>query len=128
MFSANYQQHNAALKWFRHMLENRADTRLFFSNTEATPVPHILKGAGMDYNFDEHLTHVWSWFEMVAQLDAASMAFVVNGDDGRSCGLVSCSCALRPNSYDHKRHHQLRVAGTPKKRQAGRVGLRAQAR
>ena len=72
-------------------------------------------GAGMDYDFDENRSHGWSWFEMVAQLDAESMAFVVNGADGRSCGLVSCSFALRPNSYDHKRHHQLRLAGTPKK-------------
>ena len=63
----------------------------------------------MDYDFDENLCHGWSWFEMVAQLDAESMAFVVNGADGRSCGLVSCSFALRPNSHHHKRHHQLQV-------------------
>ena len=116
-FSANYQQHNAALKWFRHRLENSANrpARLFFSNTEPTPVAGIVKGAGMDWDFAENRSHDWSWFEMVAQLDAESMAFVVNGAEGRSCGLVSCSFALRPNSYDHKRHHQLRVAGTPKK-------------
>ena len=76
----------------------------------------------MDYNFDYNRFHIWSWFEMVAQLDAESMAFVVNGADGRSCGLVSCSFALRPNSYDHKRHHQLRLAGTPKKDAQLRVG------
>ena len=69
----------------------------------------------MEYDFDENRSHGWSWFEMVAQLDAESMAFVVNGADGRSCGPVSCSFAVRPNSYDHKRHHQLRLAGTPKK-------------
>ena len=40
---------------------------------------------------------------------------MVNGPDGSSGGLVSCSFALRPKSYDHKRHHQLRLAGTPKK-------------
>ena len=116
---SNYQQHNAALKWFRHRLENSAnpddDTRLLFSNTEPTPAAGIVKGAGMEYDFDENRSHGWSWFEMVAQLDAESMAFVVNGADGRSCGPVSCSFAVRPNSYDHKRHHQLRLAGTPKK-------------
>ena len=125
-FSANYQQHNAALKWFRLRLENIAnpdvDNVWLFSNTEPTPVAEIVKGAGMDYNFDDNRFHIWSWFEMVAQLDAESMAFVVNGADGRSCGLVSCSFALRPNSYDHKRHHQLRLAGTPKKDAQLRVG------
>ena len=67
----------------------------------------------MNFDFDESSSKDWSWFEMVAQLNADSMAFVVNGDDGRSGGLLSCSVAPRPNSYDHKRHTQLRLAGKP---------------
>ena len=88
---------------------------MLFSNTEPIAVAGIIKGDGMDFDLDENSSYLWSWFEMVAQLNADSMAFVVNGDDGRSCGLVSCSFAPRPNSYDHKRHNQLRLAGKPKK-------------
>ena len=50
---------------------------------------------------------------MVAQLDEKSMQIVVQGVDGRSCGLVSCMVAPRPNSYDHKRHTKLRDEGKP---------------
>ena len=107
------------LKWFRYTLEKSAnpddDTGLVFSNTNPTPVAGIIKGHGMNFDFDESSSEDWLWFEMVAQLNADSMAFVVNGDDGRSGGLLSCSVAPRPNSYDHKRHNQLRLAGTPKK-------------
>ena len=115
-FSANYKQHNTALKWFREKAENSAnpddDTGLLFSNTEPMPVPVMNHPGGMNYDFDENSSYKpWMWFEMVAQLNADSMAFVVDGDDGRSCGLVSCSFAPRPNSYDHKRHNQLRLAG-----------------
>ena len=51
----------------------------------------------------------WSWLEMLAQLDEDSMAFVVQGEDNRSRGLVGCDIAMRPGSYDHKRHHQLKL-------------------
>ena len=51
---------------------------------------------------------LWSWHEMVAQLDPASMWVVVEGTDGRSGGLVACTFAIRPNSYDHKRSHMLK--------------------
>ena len=50
---------------------------------------------------------MWSWHEMVAQLDPASMREVVEGIDGRSGGLVACTFAIRPNSYDHKRSYML---------------------
>jgi hypothetical protein len=51
---------------------------------------------------------------MVAQLDDDSMRRVVTGPEGRSGGLVGCSCAPRPNSYDHSRHHVLKeTTGTP---------------
>ena len=51
--------------------------------------------------------------EMVAQLDEESMSIVVKGKDGRSCGLIGCYFAPRPNSYDHKRHRKLKDEGTP---------------
>ena len=41
---------------------------------------------------------------MVAQLDDASMQIVVQGEDNRSRGIVSC-CMFQAGSYDHKRHH-----------------------
>ena len=45
---------------------------------------------------------------MIAQLTEESRATVVNGPQGRSCGVVGCSFAVRPNSYDHSRSHMLR--------------------
>jgi hypothetical protein len=51
--------------------------------------------------------------EMVAQLDEKSMSIVVKGKDGRSCGLIGCYFARRPNSYDHNRHRKLKDEGTP---------------
>ena len=50
---------------------------------------------------------------MVAQLDEKSMQIVVQGADGRSCGLVSCYVAPRPNSSDHTRHKKLKDEGRP---------------
>ena len=42
---------------------------------------------------------------MVAQLDDASMKFVVQGENGDdSVGIISCAVMLRPNSYDPSRH------------------------
>ena len=47
---------------------------------------------------------IWSWLQMVAQLDADTMVFVVCGLDGNtSRGLVSCEISPCPNSYDHSR-------------------------
>ena len=69
----------------------------------------------MDYTFDEEIMHSWRWFEMVAQLNTESMAYAVNGAEGRSGGLTGRYFARRPNSYDHKTHHQLMKAGMPQK-------------
>ena len=45
--------------------------------------------------------------EMVAQLRDDDIRLVVTGGpNGRGRGLVSCECAPRPNSYDHKRQHK----------------------
>ena len=48
---------------------------------------------------------------MVAQLTTESISIAVRGENGRSGGLVACSFAARPNSYDHKRHHHWRTKG-----------------
>ena len=45
---------------------------------------------------------------MIAQMTEESRATVVNGPQGRSCGVVGCSFAVRPNSYDHGRSHMLK--------------------
>ena len=112
-FTDNYKQHNAALKRFRKVQESQGD--FLFSNTEAAAVAAILKGKGMNYDFDETAQKPWMWFDMVSQLDNESMAYVVNGPDNRSGGLTQCWFAVRPRSYDHKRHHQLKYAGTPQR-------------
>jgi len=41
------------------------------------------------------------------------MQIVVQGADGRSCGLVSCYVAPMPSSYDHKRRKKLKDEGRP---------------
>ena len=64
--------------------------------------------AGMVWEFTDEWTE-WSWHEMIAQLDEASMEEVVTGPSGRSGGLVGCSFAIRPGSYDHKRSHMLKM-------------------
>ena len=46
-------------------------------------------------------------------MDEKSLDIVVEGRDGRSCGLIGCYFAPRPNSYDHKRHRKLKDEGTP---------------
>ena len=46
---------------------------------------------------------------------------MVNGLDGRSCGLIECVVAERDLSYDHKTHKQLIVAGTPADKKKAKV-------
>ncbi len=114
MFTGTYRQHNAALKWLRGTYEDNNDPwaspPTTFSNTEVTAVAALLKTDGMEYDFDADDMRSWSWMEMVAQLDDASMEFVVIGE-GRSRGLVGCDMAIRPGSYDHSRHHQFEEGG-----------------
>ena len=50
---------------------------------------------------------------MIAQMTEESRAKVVKGPQGRSCGVVGCSFAVRPNSYDHSRHNMLNDTSTP---------------
>ena len=112
-WSGSCKQHNAALKWFRLMQEGadpEAAQPLVFNNTEHVAVAAIVKGKGMDYDFDRTQMVSWSWWEMVAQMEAESINVVCHGPENRSRGLVGCQFSPRPQSYDHKRHHQLKHA------------------
>ena len=111
----NYKQHNAALKWFRRAQENLATPcDLRFSNFDNAAVAALIKERGTDFDFNENSWTNWHWFEMVAQLDNQYIAWVVHGPDNRSRGLKECWLSMRPGSYDHKRHVQLKDAGRPK--------------
>ena len=113
-FTGGYRQHNAALKYWRALKERTGDP--FGSppvdllvDSRVCEVQHEAKG--MDYAIQWQTERPWSWLEMVAQLTDESIASVVKGNEGRSGGLVGCSFAPRPGSYDHKRHHQLKAKG-----------------
>ena len=120
-FTSGYKQHNAALKFFRAEVELQDDPMqspsLQFHVSTPTAVA-VIKHApkGMTWEFSDEWT-TWSWHEMIAQLDEASMEEVVTGPSGRSRGLVGCSFAIRPGSYDHKRHNMLIKTATNSKQQ-----------
>jgi hypothetical protein len=67
----------------------------------------------MQYSIDYKSQREWSWLEMVAQLQDEDLIKVVEGNDRRSRGLVTCSFSPRPNSYGHKMHHVLKQTGQP---------------
>ena len=46
------------------------------------------------------------WQEMIALLDVESMWIDVEGEKGKSHGMICCALLIRPNSYDHKRSVQ----------------------
>ena len=112
-FTGNYQQHNAALKYFREVTEDKERPFLTAPRavTEEVEICAVRHAKGMDFEVDWRSKIRWSWLEMVAQLNDESISVVVRGEDGRSCGLVACSFSPRPNSYDHKRHHLLKTKG-----------------
>jgi len=114
-FAGSYRQHNAALKYFRDEQENPDhpfDSHvLVFPNDAPAAAAAVTWNKGQDWAFDRTKMLWWSWKEMVARLDADSMRIVVRGENGRSCGLLGCYFAPRPNSYDHKRHAKLRHDG-----------------
>ena len=43
---------------------------------------------------------------MIALLDVESMWIDVEGEKGKSHGMIGCALIIRPNSYDHKRSVQ----------------------
>ena len=57
-------------------------------------------GAAWSFNLDDRT--LWDWKELVAQLNHADMEKLVGP------GLVRCSIAVRPGSYDHARHKAIR--------------------
>ena len=109
-FTGACSQHNVALKYFRAQQERLDDPFqspcLEFHASAPTAVAVINHPKGMAWEFTDEWRQ-WCWHEMIAQLDDTSMEKVVNGFEGRSRGLVGCSLAIRPGSYDHKRHNML---------------------
>ena len=124
-YTGTYNQHNAALKYFREKFGWSSDAGSVADGSTAAvaagdaggaseamelahhgmPVATLVHPKGMDFSFDDDAMINWSWLEMVAQLDEDSMFDVVG------VGLVRCVFAARPNSYDHKTHHANRMAG-----------------
>ena len=117
-FTGACSQHNVALKYFRGEQERHDDPfqspSLEFHPSAPIAVAVIDHPKGMAWWFTGEWRQ-WCWHEMIAQLDDTSMEKVVNGFEGRSRGLVGCSLAIRPGSYDHKRHHMLIETATNSK-------------
>ena len=114
-FTDDYKQHNAALKYLRAQQEdtqNPFDSLvLALPHAGAVDVAVLLHAEkGMAWTFSDERRQ-WSWHELIAQLTDDGISQVVNGPQGHSGGVVGCSLALRPGSYDHKRHHMLRQTG-----------------
>ena len=101
-FTGDCSQHNVALKFFRSQQALVNDPfqspSLEFHAFEPTAVAVINHPKGMAWEFTGEW-RLWSWHEMIAQLDETSMKKVVTGIEGRSRGLVGCSLAIRPGSY-----------------------------
>ena len=101
-FTGDCSQHNVALKFFRSQQALVKDPfqspSLEFHAFEPTAVAVINHPKGMAWEFTGEW-RLWSWHEMIAQLDETSMKKVVTGIEGRSRGLVGCSLAIRPGSY-----------------------------
>ena len=112
VWTDNYQQHNAALKWFREECSAVAEGGMMLPGS--CDMPAIVHPPGMSWTFNLDVMVTWSWHEMVAQLDTDSMSEVVNGKDGSSGGLISCEISPRPGfEYCHKMHHQMEAAKQP---------------
>ena len=115
-FSAHHQQHNAALKWFRMLMEKESVPVKEQSTRQLEPqctIGQITHPKGVDYSFDLEPTVPWSWLEMVAQMTDESIEYVCMGPDGRSGGLTGADFSVRPGSYDHKRHSADYQGGQP---------------
>ena len=105
-FNGHYKQNSAALKWFRTRCEREGlDEGFALSNSHVAAVAAMVHPVGTDYSFVEEDMREWSWHEIVAHLDRASLEKVVqDGDPTR--GLVGCEFRPRRNSSDHKRQVQ----------------------
>ena len=102
-FEGEYCQHIAALKWLRKVCEDREyDEGYVLSSSRKTAVAAIIHERGPQYRFEPADMRLWSWWEMVAQMDEKSIKYVVeDGDCSR--GLVACEVRRRTGSYDHSR-------------------------
>ena len=106
----SFQQHNQALKWWRHECEDAAEpfqrsSVKVFNNMTPTWGCVCDHDPGMNFLFSEE-TVPWRWQEMVAMLRDEDIRKVVGGARGDGV-LMGCSLELRPNSYDHFRSHAL---------------------
>ena len=107
-FTGSYRQHKVALKYFREELENTSEP----SKSRCLVLPDDYYAVGRPRRSDsDDEAWCWSWIEMVSLLDVRSMAMLVNGEDGRSCGLVGCYVAPRPHSHDYKRYEKQKREG-----------------
>ena len=107
-WSGTYKSHSIALKYFRDSAEENGQQEVIFPfKPTFVRVPKFTHEKGPGYSFDPTTPgEPWIWQEMVAQMDAASMEFVVTGEgDHRSRGLVSCRL-VQFDQYDHKRAHK----------------------
>ena len=105
-FEGDFKQHNAALKFFREICERAGHGEGFIlSNSHKAEVAAIIHPLGTEFWFDHADMRVWSWWELVAQMDEESIRYVVeDGDSSR--GLVGCEFRPRTGSYDHSRQVQ----------------------
>ena len=80
---------------------------------------HWDEGLGLSSDWSKPLS--WYWQEMIAQLDAESMKIVVEGEKGKSHGLIGCSIMSRPSSYDHTRAVEGNAVAAENREQTMRV-------
>ena len=118
MLGESFQQHNQALKWWRHECEDAAEpfqrsSVKVFNNMTPTWGCVCVHDPGMNFLFSEESVP-WRWQEMVAMLRDEDIRKVVGGARGDGF-LMGCSLELRPNSYDHFRSHALAKRLGPKK-------------
>ena len=93
-----YKYHNCALKHFRDQIRNRYGAQFEDAieyGLEHNPqsrymIPHVMHKEDGNYKSDFGTLRDWQWRQMIAQLHADSMEYVVHGGD-RSRGIVRCS-------------------------------------
>ena len=88
-----YSKNNAALKWFiKRLCDESANGPVnVFTLEDTAPIATIIPGRNeLDYGFRSDGMEQWSWLQMIAHLCEEDMKTVVEGQDGRSGGLVSC--------------------------------------
>ncbi len=100
----HWSRHNLALKNIRQWVwDGDLPAVADFSNHIEFFLYQLVEKPGPDIEFDLTKDQVpWRWQEMIAQLDADSVEFDVNGPGGTSGGVVGCSFCRAHNSYDHK--------------------------